>query len=104
MSAHLKFGTIHPRTMAADLNVRETGPGAYLRELAFRDFYAAVLAEWPASAWWNWNPHYDTIEVDTDAAAKKAFEAWKQGRTGYPSSTPACDSCSRPASCTTASA
>jgi deoxyribodipyrimidine photo-lyase len=84
MSAHLKFGTIHPRTMVADLNVRETGPGAYLRELAFRDFYAAVLAEWPASAWWNWNRNYDTIEVDTDAAAKKAFEAWKQGRTGYP--------------------
>ena len=84
MSAHLKFGTIHPRTMVADLNVRETGPGAYLRELAFRDFYAAVLAEWPASAWWNWNRNYDTIEVDTDAAAKKAFEAWKRGRTGYP--------------------
>jgi deoxyribodipyrimidine photo-lyase len=84
MSAHLKFGTIHPRTLVADLNVRETGPGAYLRELAFRDFYAAVLAEWPASAWWNWNRNYDTIEVDTDAAAKKSFEAWKQGRTGYP--------------------
>ncbi|MFN8032090.1 MAG: deoxyribodipyrimidine photo-lyase [Mycobacterium sp.] len=84
MSAHLKFGTIHPRTMVADLNVRAKGPGAYLRELAFRDFYASVLAEWPASAWWNWNRNYDGIEVDTGAAAKKAFEAWKQGRTGYP--------------------
>lgn len=84
MSAHLKFGTIHPRTMAADLNFRATGPGAYLRELAFRDFYAAVLHEWPKSAWWNWNRNFDTIEVDTGAEAEALFEAWKQGRTGYP--------------------
>ena len=84
MSAHLKFGTIHPRTMAADLNLTDTGRAAYLRELAFRDFYAAVLHEWPGSAWHNWNPNFDAIEVDTDGAARAAFEAWKQGRTGYP--------------------
>ena len=84
MSAHLKFGTIHPRTMAADLNLRDPGPTAYLRELAFRDFYAAVLHQWPASAWGNWNPAFDVIEVDTGAQARAAFEAWKQGRTGYP--------------------
>ncbi|MGY4709994.1 cryptochrome/photolyase family protein [Mycolicibacterium sp. CBM1] len=84
MSAHLKFGAIHPRTMAADLNFRASGPDAYLRELAFRDFYADVLREWPDSAWWNWNRRYDAIEVDTDEAATAAFEAWKQGRTGFP--------------------
>ena len=84
MSAHLKFGTIHPRTMVKDLNIRETGAGAYLRELAFRDFYAEVLTQWPRSAWWNWNANFDTIDVDTDASAEKRFEAWKQGRTGYP--------------------
>ena len=84
MSAHLKFGTIHPRTMAADLNLRDSGPGAYLRELAFRDFYAAVLHQRPASAWHNWNPAFDGIDVDTGPAAQAAFELWKQGRTGYP--------------------
>jgi len=84
MSAHLKFGTIHPRTMVADLDVRDAGAAVYLRELAFRDFYAAVLHEWPASAWRNWNPTFDTIEVDTGPEAEKLFEAWKQGRTGYP--------------------
>ena len=84
MSAHLKFGTIHPRTMVKDLNIREAGAGAYLRELAFRDFYADVLNQWPRSAWWNWNANFDTIDVDTDASAEKRFEAWKQGRTGYP--------------------
>ncbi|MCB0923155.1 MAG: deoxyribodipyrimidine photo-lyase [Mycobacterium sp.] len=84
MSAHLKFGTIHPRTMVAGLDLRDAGGAAYLRELAFRDFYAAVLHAWPDSAWNNWNPDFDTIEVDTDGAARKLFEAWKQGRTGFP--------------------
>ena len=83
MSAHLKFGTIHPRTMAVDLG-RGKGAQAYLRELAFRDFYAAVLSEWPDSAWWNWNKSFDSMQVDEGAEAKKAFEAWKEGKTGFP--------------------
>jgi len=83
MSAHLKFGTIQPRTMAADLG-RGKGPQAYLRELAFRDFYAAVLYEWPESAWWNWNRGFDAIQVDDDRDARRMFEAWKAGRTGFP--------------------
>ncbi|MCB0930582.1 MAG: deoxyribodipyrimidine photo-lyase [Mycobacterium sp.] len=84
MSAHLKFGTIHPRTMAATLDLRDEGPAAYLRELAFRDFYADVLRHWPRSAWHNWNPTFDGIEVDTGPEARAAFDAWKAGRTGFP--------------------
>jgi deoxyribodipyrimidine photo-lyase len=84
MSAHLKFGTIHPRTLAADLDFRRPGPAAYLRELAFRDFYADVLHHWPESAWHNWNRKFDAIEVDTDAHANAMFDAWKRGRTGVP--------------------
>ena len=83
MSAHLKFGTIHPRTMAADLGAGQ-GAQAYLRELAFRDFYAAVLHAWPDSAWWNWNTSFDRIQVDEDDEARQRFEAWKAGRTGFP--------------------
>ncbi|MEX3650489.1 FAD-binding domain-containing protein, partial [Mycolicibacterium porcinum] len=49
-----------------------------------RDFYAAVLHHWPDSAWQNWNPAFDRIEVDDDEAARRAFEAWKGGRTGFP--------------------
>jgi deoxyribodipyrimidine photo-lyase len=84
MSAHLKFGTIHPRTMAADLDLRGAGAQAYLRELAFRDFYADVLHHWPASAWRNWNGDFDSIETDTSAQAKRRFESWKAGETGFP--------------------
>ncbi|MBI3228260.1 MAG: deoxyribodipyrimidine photo-lyase [Mycolicibacterium cosmeticum] len=83
MSAHLKFGAIHPRTMAVDLGKGE-GAQAYLRELAFRDFYADVLHHWPRSAWWNWNRNFDPIVVDEDAEAKKRFETWKAGKTGFP--------------------
>ncbi|HYO05003.1 MAG TPA: deoxyribodipyrimidine photo-lyase [Mycobacterium sp.] len=83
MSAHLKFGTIHPRTMAADLGSGK-GAQAYLRELAFRDFYANVVYAWPDSTWWNWNKSFDRIEVDEDDDATKRFEAWKAGQTGYP--------------------
>lgn len=83
MSAHLKFGAIHPRTMARDLGKGE-GAQAYLRELAFRDFYADVLYHWPRSAWWNWNRNFDRIEVDTDEDAKARFAAWTAGKTGFP--------------------
>jgi deoxyribodipyrimidine photo-lyase len=84
MSAHLKFGTIHPRTMVADLDLRRAGPRAYLRELAFRDFYAAVLHHWPDSAWWNWNRDFDAIVTDTETDAQRRFKAWQAGETGFP--------------------
>ncbi|WAC58174.1 cryptochrome/photolyase family protein [Gordonia sp. SL306] len=83
MSAYLKFGNIHPRTMAADLG-RSKGAQAYLRELAFRDFYAAVLYHWPDSLWHNWNRQFDDIELDTGQDAHRRFDAWKEGRTGFP--------------------
>ncbi len=84
MSAHLKFGAIHPRTMVADLDLRHSGAQTYLRELAFRDFYAAVLHHWPASAWRNWNSQFDAIKTDTGAEANRRFAAWKAGQTGFP--------------------
>ena len=83
MSAHLKFGSIHPRTLAADLGSGKS-PQAYLRELAFRDFYASVVYEWPRSVWWNWNEAFDAMEVDEGRDAERAFEAWKAGKTGFP--------------------
>ncbi|MGK2852849.1 MAG: FAD-binding domain-containing protein, partial [Microbacteriaceae bacterium] len=67
-----------------DLNTRRNGDSAYLRELAFRDFYADVLNHWPRSVWWNWNADFDAIETDSGAEADKLFDAWKAGETGYP--------------------
>ena len=52
LSAHLKYGEIHPRTLLADLaGHRAAGCGAAFRtELAWREFYADVLWHHPASA------------------------------------------------------
>ena len=47
MSVYLKWGCIHPRTMLADLGA---GAETFRRQIAWRDFYASVLAAWPASA------------------------------------------------------
>ncbi|OBG40662.1 deoxyribodipyrimidine photo-lyase [Mycobacterium sp. E3198] len=84
MSAHLKFGSIHPRTLAADLDLRGAGAQAFLRELAFRDFYADVLHHWPASAWHNWNNQFDGIQTDEGPEAERRLQAWKAGQTGFP--------------------
>ncbi|OBI54930.1 deoxyribodipyrimidine photo-lyase [Mycobacterium sp. E787] len=84
MSAYLKFGCVHPRTMVADLDLRVAGAQAFLRELAFRDFYADVLHHWPSSAWHNWNSQFDGIRTDAGPDAKRRFEAWKAGQTGFP--------------------
>lgn len=84
MSAHLKFGAVHPRTLVADLDLHDRGAQAFLRELAFRDFYADVLHHWPASSWRNWNGDFDGIQTDTGDEANRRFEAWKAGETGFP--------------------
>jgi deoxyribodipyrimidine photo-lyase len=82
MSVHLKWGTIHPRTMLADLApLRSSGASAYARELAFREFYADVLHQRPDSAFHYYNPALAAMAYDEPG---DAFEAWKAGRTGFP--------------------
>ncbi|MBC7633399.1 deoxyribodipyrimidine photo-lyase [Aeromicrobium sp.] len=82
MSVHLKWGTIHPRTMLADLaSLRSKGSDAYARELAFREFYADVLHQRPDSAFGYYNRSFEAMEYDEPG---EELEAWKQGRTGIP--------------------
>ena len=83
MSAYLKFGVVHPRTLLADLaeHAERAGPGAarFETELAWREFYADVLAR---------NPHSTTADLNHVELAYdepgSAFERWREGRTGYP--------------------
>jgi deoxyribodipyrimidine photo-lyase len=81
MSVYLKYGNIHPRTLLADL-----GPGdeSYRRELAWREFYAAVLHFWPDSAREYFQPALVGMAYASGAVAERHFAAWQQGRTGYP--------------------
>ena len=66
LSPDLKWGTVHPRTLLADLDASGDGPRGHTvfsSELAWRDFYADVLFQKPHTAWENLNTKYDDIEL-----------------------------------------
>jgi deoxyribodipyrimidine photo-lyase len=84
MSVHLKWGEIHPRTMLADLADFDGSSAAvdtFRNELAWREFYADVLARRPETAREYYKPEFARM---TYAAPDDLFDAWREGRTGYP--------------------
>ncbi len=84
MSVHLKWGEIHPRTMLADLaESKATGSAVdrFRLELAWREFYADVLARRPDSAREYYRPQLAAMAYDDPG---ERFDAWREGRTGYP--------------------
>jgi deoxyribodipyrimidine photo-lyase len=83
LSAALRWGEIHPRTLLAELG-DDRGPTTFRKELAWREFYADVLHHRPTSAWTTWREDMAGMRVDDDAAARERFDAWCAGRTGYP--------------------
>jgi len=85
MSAYLKYGLIHPRTMLADLEpLRSESADRYRTELAWRDFYADILFHRPDSARRNWDSAFDALPLASGPEAQRLFDAWCKGRTGYP--------------------
>ncbi len=85
MSPYLKFGLIHPRTMLADLASRRSKAAeTYRTELAWREFYADVLFRRPDSARCHYDKAFDALPVASGTAARQAFDAWRNGRTGFP--------------------
>lgn len=84
LSAHLRFGEIHPRTLLADLD-DSPGAEAFRREIAFREFYADVLWQQPRTTRSSLDTRFDTaMTYDTGPPAEAAFDAWCRGRTGFP--------------------
>jgi deoxyribodipyrimidine photo-lyase len=78
LGLHFRFGTISIRQKARKaLELNET----FLNELIWRDFYAMILAHFPHVATGPFKKAYDFIEWRNDP---EEFEAWKEGRTGYP--------------------
>ena len=85
LSAHLKYGEIHPRTLLADLDdVPGKGAETFRRELCWREFYADVLWHRPDSAREHLRPAMAGIGYDEGPAADELFTAWVEGRTGFP--------------------
>jgi deoxyribodipyrimidine photo-lyase len=86
LSAALKCGELHPRTLLADLRAARNGRvvrgiDRFEAELAWREFYADVLWHWPESAWLDWRDDLVRLRYNDDP---DSVEAWRQGRTGYP--------------------
>jgi len=86
LSPALKWGTIHPRQLLADLDGSGAGPKGHTvfsSELAWREFYADVLFQQPRTAWENLNLKMDAMPIDTDRAARQRFDRWTSGETGF---------------------
>jgi deoxyribodipyrimidine photo-lyase len=94
LSVYLKFGCVHPRTILRRLDaaaaagatgatgaVGTEGVEKVRSELAWREFYADVLAATPESARSDLTGALASMHYDPP---DDRFEAWKWGRTGYP--------------------
>jgi deoxyribodipyrimidine photo-lyase len=85
MSPYLRWGCVHPRTLLADIAGDESAGALALRgEFAWREFHADVLWHKPKAARHNYDERFDAIQYDTGAAARRSFDQWREGRTGYP--------------------
>jgi len=99
LGVHLRFGTVSIRTLVR-LALQKIGAGEreeeekgadisagariWLQELAWRDFYFQILANFPHVATSAFKPAYDGIVWEEGALADRYFDAWCNGRTGYP--------------------
>ena len=84
----LRFGLISIRELHA--RCREAAKahrsaheqvGTYIKELAWREFYMAVLHHWPEVLDHEFNEDFRHVPWDSD---DKHLKAWQEGRTGFP--------------------
>ncbi|MDW8144863.1 MAG: deoxyribodipyrimidine photo-lyase [Roseiflexaceae bacterium] len=94
LSPYLRFGCVAPRTaLRAALRLLDSvgddqDAGRIVRsietwigELAWRDFYYQILWHYPHVLRRSFKPQYDALAWENDPAL---FDAWKEGRTGFP--------------------
>jgi deoxyribodipyrimidine photo-lyase len=75
LSPYLHFGCLSP----VDVASRANAPEPFVRQLAWRDFHAQVLAARPSSTRADYRPRSDRWRHAPDE-----FDAWCRGRTGLP--------------------
>jgi deoxyribodipyrimidine photo-lyase len=90
LSPYLRFGMLSLRqaVVAADQAIKQApddagrqGAETWLNELIWREFYLAILYHFPHVRQGSFRSQYDAIPWDND---DHAFQAWRQGLTGYP--------------------
>jgi deoxyribodipyrimidine photo-lyase len=81
LSADLRWGAISPRTVVAEIGTATRGRSGFVRQLAWRDWYAHLLWERPDLRTTAMKEAFDHIRWRRDP---EGLTAWKEGRTGYP--------------------
>lgn len=89
LSAHLRCGTIGPRTIYNRLKAareqatpdQQRNGDVWLSELIWREFYLQILVNFPHVTKGAYRPEYDRLEWSTNEGH---FKAWCAGMTGYP--------------------
>ncbi len=90
LSVHLRFGTVSIRALTRlALDAMRAGTGGngaaiWLSELIWREFYFMILAHHPHVVGHAFKPDYDAIKWEHGVHAERLFQAWCEGRTGYP--------------------
>ena len=88
LGVHLRFGTVSIRQLVRLALQRQAagsaGAAVWLSELVWRDFYFAILANFPHVAERAFKPDYDAIQWESGPQADALFAAWCHGQTGYP--------------------
>lgn len=80
-SVDLKYGWIGPRRLISEIGDSTKGRQAFVRQVAWRDFYGHLLAEYPSVVDESFDERYRAMEWRNDP---EEILAWKQGRTGFP--------------------
>ena len=82
MSPYLRWGCVSPRELDSKA-AQQSGRGSsvYRSELAWREFYGAVLQHFPDNVRHEYQERYRELEWKSK---NKAFDRWCQGTTGYP--------------------
>ena len=81
LSSDLRFGTLSPRQVMEIVGDSSAGRAGFVRQLAWRDWYAHMLADNPQMPTEAIRPDYDRIVWRN---VKAEFDAWCAGQTGYP--------------------
>lgn len=78
LSAHLHFGCLSPLELMLAARERPGGD-PFVRQLCWRDFHQQVLAANPSLPYRDYRPRGDRW-----SRSRRALDAWREGRTGYP--------------------
>lgn len=81
LSADLRFGTLSPRMILGTVGTQSEARRTYVRQLAWREWFAHLLWEQPSLKDTALRPELRAIKWENDDAD---IEAWSSGRTGFP--------------------